>query len=321
MRTYDLDGNSGCIATVFDYDVFTREENYIRLHRNDTSIATYAIDNEVHMWYGDDVEIEVSDLLRTKAQVDGVLLTFNERTTVITFSQWDGVSPESSVLLPPSVLPQPPSSIGYFYVEFYYGSTFSTDAVTAVSYQGGGVASTKSVDAVGDFGIPITPSALGYEIIFSTLNVGQEISPAVLERYNLEAVSGGYRYRIGWKPMECDREYVRVRWVGRHGLLKDWLYEVVSRSTAADSVITLATADNNTRTRKHGYGVSIETVARDMKGIDIYYLNDIAESNDVKIYNELTHSWEACAVSESKATGTTERGDLTVNFNLKTYVR
>ena len=321
MRTYDLDGNNGAVATTYDYNVFTRENIYIQLHRNDTSVPTYQIDNRVYYWYDDDVVLEVSDLIRTKPQVSGILLTFNGRTTSVDFAQWDGISPESNVLLPPSVIMQPPSSLGVFYVELYYSTSFSTSAVATIRKQGGGIVGIQNVDSVSDKILPLSPTDPGYEVFFPTLNTGQEITPAILERYSLDPVAGGYRYRINYRPLECDKEYVRVRWTGRHGLLKEWLWEIVSRKTAVDNVIRYAAPMNHTKTCKNGYSVTVEAIARDMKGIDVHYLNDIAESNNITVYNELENTWNTCAVSETKTVGTTDKSDLIVNFELNTYIR
>lgn len=324
MRTYSI--GTAATLTIFDQNVFTREENYLHLHRDDPNAVGFEIGGTQYNFYDDDVYMEMSDYLLTLGVSGNISISIiipgqTSPGIVVSFTRWDGVSPESNVLLPPSELPATPASwTGFFNLEFWYNNSFSTDATTAMVKQGGGTVATAAVNTFAQKFISL-PTNSDYEIVFATLNDGQKISPDVIERYNLEAVAGGYKYTIKLKPLDCDKEYVWVKWVGRHGLLKDYVWEVLSRKTAVDSVIRYATTDNFTRSRKHGYGVTIETVARDIKGIDVHYLNDIAESNDVKIWNERTLVWDDCAVSETKTSGTTEKSDVTVNFELKTYVR
>ena len=320
MRTYDLDGSSGCIATVFDEDVFTREENYIRLHRNDQNVPIVAVNGQVYNFYDDDLDIEVSDLLRTLPQTGGIILDFNGRTTGVTYKRWDGVSFASNVVLPPPKLQAVPYTIGAFNIAIYYNSGFSSAATVTIYKLGGSPIGTKAQGVVGDSVIPRSVGDMSYGVVFPSINV-QEIAPEVLERYNFEPVTGGYMYKIDVVSLECDREYASVRWTGRNGLIKEWFWEKVSRDTAANSVITLGVPDNRQRLIKRGYAVTLPAVCRDLDTLTFDYLSDIVESNDVQIYNELSQAWESYGVSDSRVSCGLGKADINITFTLKTYLR
>ena len=321
MRTYDLDGSSGCIATVFDEDVFTREENYIRLHRNNQNVPIVAVNGQVYKFYDDDLDIEVSDLLRTLPQTGSIIIDFNGRASGVTYKRWDGVSFASNVILPPPKIQDVPYTIGFFNIAMYYDSGFSSAATVPIYKLGGTLLGTKGQGVVGNSTIPRSVGDMSYSIEFPSINV-QDIAPEVLERYNFEPLSGGrYMYKIDVISLDCDLEYAHVRWVGRNGLLKEWFFEKVSRDTAVGSVITLGVPDNRQRLIKRGYSVTLPAVCRDLDTLTFDYLSDIVESNDVKIYNELSAAWESYGVSDSRVSCGLGKADINVIFTLKTYLR
>lgn len=321
MRTYDLDGNGGCIATVFDHYVFTREENYIRLHRNDQNVPTVSVHGQVYRFYDDDLDIEVSDLLRTLPQTSLIFVNFNGRATLVSYRRFDGVSFNSNVILPPPKIQSVPYAIGAYNIAMYYNSGFSTASTVPIYKLGGSLIETKSQGIVANLTIPRSVGDMSYSIEFPSINV-QEISPEVLERYKFEPLSGGrYMYKIDVISLDCDLEYAHVRWVGRNGLLKEWFFEKLSRDTAVGSVITLGVPDNRQRLIKRGYSVTLPAVCRDLDTLTFDYLSDIVESNDVQIYNELSQAWESYGVSDSRVSCGLGKADINITFTLKTYLR